>query len=104
VEREDLFRHLCRQITLADATVESDNTVYADLSMMVGPDNVASTAADMGITSPVGDNPSIALGGLTTGVQPAEMANAYATLADGGERLSGTMMADGVPAPSRSPG
>ena len=47
----------------------------------------------------VGDNPSIALGGLATGVSPLEMANAYATLADGGERLSGTMMADGVPTP-----
>ena len=87
------------KISLTDATVESDNTVYADLSMMVGPDNVAGTAADMGITSPVGDNPSIALGGLRTGVSPLEMANAYATLADGGERLSGTMTPDGVPAP-----
>ena len=87
------------KITLTDATVESDNTVYADLSMMVGPDNVAGTAADMGITSPVGDNPSIALGGLRTGVSPLEMANAYATFADGGERLSGTMTPDGVPAP-----
>ena len=87
------------KITLADATVESDNTVYADLSMMVGADNVAGTAADMGITSPIGDNPSIALGGLGTGVSPLEMADAYATLADGGERLSGTMLADDVPAP-----
>jgi membrane peptidoglycan carboxypeptidase len=87
------------KITLTDATVESDNTVYADLSMMVGADNIAATAADMGITSPVGDNPSIALGGLTTGVSPLEMADAYATLANGGERLSGTMLADGQPAP-----
>ena len=88
------------KITLADATVQSDNTVYADLSMMVGPDNIAATASDMGITSPVGDNPSIALGGLTTGVSPLEMANAYATLADGGQRMSGTMLADdGQPAP-----
>ena len=87
------------KITLTDATVESDNTVYADLSMMVGPENIAATAADMGITSPVGDNPSIALGGLTTGVSPLEMADAYATLATGGERLSGTMLADDEPAP-----
>jgi len=88
------------KITLANATVESDNTVYADLSMMVGADNIATMAADMGITSPIGDNPSIALGGLTTGVSPLEMANAYATLADGGERLSGTMPTnDGQPAP-----
>ena len=87
------------KISLTDATVESDNTVYADLSMMVGPENIAATAADMGITSPVGDNPSIALGGLTTGVSPLEMADAYTTLATGGERLSGTMLAADQPAP-----
>ena len=58
------------KISLADATVESDNTVYADLSMMVGPDNIAATAAEMGITTPIGDNPAIALGGLTIGVSP----------------------------------
>jgi len=87
------------KITLADATVESDNTVYADLSMMVGADNIATTAADMGVTTPIGTNPSIALGGLTTGVSPLEMADAYATLATGGERLSGTMLADGQTAP-----
>ena len=87
------------KISLTDATVESDNTVYADLAMMVGPDNIAATAADMGITSPIGDNPSIALGGLTTGVSPLEMANAYATLATGGQRLSGSWLDDGQPAP-----
>ena len=88
------------RISLADATIESDNTVYADLSMMIGPDNIAATAGEMGITSTIGDNPSIALGGLTTGVSPLEMANAYATLADGGERMNGTMLADdGQPAP-----
>ncbi len=87
------------KITLANATVESDNTVYADLSMMVGPENIATMAADMGITSPVGDNPAIALGGLETGVSPLEMANAYATLAAGGQRMNGTMLDDGTPAP-----
>ena len=87
------------KISLTDATVESDNTVYADLAMMVGPDNIAATASEMGITSPIGDNPSIALGGLTTGVSPLEMANAYATLATGGQRLSGSWLDDGQPAP-----
>ena len=77
------------KISLTDATVESDNTVYADLSMMVGPDNIAAMASEMGITTPVGDNPAIALGGLTTGVSPLEMANAYATLAANGQRMNG---------------
>ena len=67
--------------------------------MMVGPENIATMAADMGITSPIGDNPSIALGGLETGVSPLEMANAYATLAAGGQRMNGTMLDDGTPAP-----
>ena len=87
------------KISLTDATVESDNTVYADLAMMVGPANIAATATEMGVTSPIGDNPSIALGGLTTGVSPLEMANAYATLATGGQRLSGTLTDEGQPAP-----
>ena len=65
-------------MTLLDATVYSDNTVYADLSMMVGPENVAAAAHTMGIGSTVGANPSIALGGLTQGVTPLEMASAYA--------------------------
>jgi len=73
--------------------------VYADLSMMVGPDNVAAAAHLMGITSTVGDNPSIALGGLSQGVTPLEMAAAYSTLASGGERLTGTMVAAGDEAP-----
>jgi len=86
-------------ISLADATVVSDNSVFADLSMMVGPENVAATAHLMGISSTVGDNPSIALGGLSAGVTPLEMATAYSTLASGGERLTGTMQAAGDLAP-----
>ncbi len=82
------------KISLADATVESDNTVYADLSMMVGPDNIAAMAAEMGITTPIGDNPAIALGGLNTGVSPLEMANAYATLAANGQRMNGDAFDD----------
>ena len=82
------------KISLTHATVESDNTVYADLSMMVGPDNIAAMAAQMGITTPIGDNPAIALGGLTTGVSPLEMANAYATLAASGQHMTGTAFDD----------
>jgi penicillin-binding protein 1A len=87
------------KISLADAAVESDNTVYADLSMMVGPANIAAMAAQMGITTPIGDNPAIALGGLATGVSPLEMANAYATLAAGGQHMNGTAFDDDGPAP-----
>ncbi len=76
-------------ITLAQATAQSSNGVYARLIMDIGADAVAQTAYDMGITTSLGDSPgpAIALGGLTTGLSPLEMATAYATLASGGERL-----------------
>ena len=89
-------------ISLFDATVYSDNTVYADLSMMVGPENIAASAHTMGIGSAVGANPSIALGGLTQGVTPLEMASAYATLATGGERVVGGEVAAASRSRSRS--
>ena len=86
-------------ISLFEATVYSDNTVYADLSMMVGPENIAAAAHNMGIGSDVGSNPSIALGGLRQGVTPLEMTSAYATLATGGERVVGDEVSRGEPAP-----
>jgi membrane peptidoglycan carboxypeptidase len=80
-------------ITLRQATSESSNGVYARLIMEVGAAEVAQTAYDMGIQTSLGENPNpaIALGGLTTGVSPLEMAMAYTTLATGGERLSATV-------------
>jgi len=70
------------RITVAAATVRSDNTVYAQLCMDTGPENVVATAQKMGITSPLAAVPSITLG--TEVVNPLEMAAAYATLASGG--------------------
>lgn len=83
-------------ISLRDATAQSSNGVYARLVMDVGADAVAQTAYEMGIQTSLGDNPkpAIALGGLTTGVSPLEMAMAYATLATGGERISSSIIFD----------
>jgi penicillin-binding protein 1A len=72
--------------TLTRATLKSDNAVYAQLDLDVGPKNVAKTAKLMGITSKLEGLPSEGLGGLTYGVSPLEMASAYATLAAGGVR------------------
>jgi penicillin-binding protein 1A len=72
--------------TLTRATLHSDNSVYAQLDLDVGPKNVAHTAKLMGITSKLEGLPSEGLGGLTYGVSPLEMASAYATLAAGGIR------------------
>ncbi len=68
--------------TVSQATTISDNVVYAQLSVDVGPANTAAIARKMGITSKLDEVPSITLG--TSVVSPLEMADAYATLASGG--------------------
>ena len=70
------------RVTVASATLRSDNTVYAQLCMDVGPEKVVEMAQKMGITSPLSPVPSITLG--TEVVNPLELATAYATLASGG--------------------
>jgi penicillin-binding protein 1A len=71
-------------ISVADATTVSDNTVFAQLGVDLGMDKVDQTAHEMGITSPLFGYPSEAIGGLHIGVSPLQMADAYATLANGG--------------------
>jgi len=72
------------RVNLQQATVASDNTVFAQLDLDVGPQRVAETAHSMGITSPLDGIPAEGIGGLRVGVSPLEMADAYATLAAGG--------------------
>jgi penicillin-binding protein 1A len=71
-------------ISLYAATLKSDNAVYMQLALDLGPENVKQTAEDMGITTKLDGYPAETLGGLTKGVSPLEMANAYATIASGG--------------------
>ena len=71
-------------VNLQQATVASDNTVFAQLDLDVGPEHVAATAKSMGITSPLDGIPAEGIGGLRVGVSPLEMSDAYATLASGG--------------------
>jgi penicillin-binding protein 1A len=68
------------------ATLKSDNTVYAQLDLDLGPKSVADTAKEMGISTKLDGYPAEGLGGLRRGVSPLEMANAYSTLASGGIR------------------
>ena len=72
------------RISLTRATLRSDNTVYAQLDLDLGPKEVAKTAKMMGITTQLDGLPAEGLGGLRLGVSPLEMADAYATLASGG--------------------
>jgi len=74
-------------MNLIEATVRSDNSVFIQLALDLGPDKVAETAVDMGIRSDhVKGYPAESLGGLEEGVSPLEMATAYATIASGGYR------------------
>ena len=77
-------------MNLVAATLKSDNTVYAQLDLDVGPEEGRQDRHDMGITSTLDGYPAEGLGGLEYGVSPLEMANAYATIASGGWRTSPT--------------
>src|SRR3954447_7651923 len=73
-------------ISLRQATLASDNSVYIQLALDLGPDKVKQAAWDLGVRSKLNGYPAETLGGLEDGVSPLEMANAYATIASGGMR------------------
>jgi penicillin-binding protein 1A len=71
--------------SITRATLASDNTVYAQLTLDVGPEKVRDMATRLGID--FGGQPTVAaigIGGLRDGVSPLDMASAYATIAAGG--------------------
>jgi penicillin-binding protein 1A len=70
------------RIPLTQATLLSDNTVYARLTLDVGPKPIADLAHEMGIQAQLKPVPTIGLG--VNAVSPLDLASAYATLADGG--------------------
>jgi penicillin-binding protein 1A len=71
---------------LIAGTLSSDNGVYIRLALQLGPKKIAATAHKLGITSELQGYPSETLGGLQRCCSPLEMANAYATIVDGGWR------------------
>lgn len=75
-----------KSINLVAATLASDNTVYAQLAADLGEETVTEMAHKLGVRETLHSYPAEALGGLTVGVSPLEMADVYATLADGGWR------------------
>ena len=68
--------------------VSSDNTVYAQLTDVVGPKAIVRTAHDLGIRSRLAPYFSIGLGSVA--VNPLELARAYATVANDGLRVDGS--------------
>ena len=71
-------------MSLASATWDSVNVIFAQLDLDVGPENVTQTAHEMGIEANLESVPAEAIGGLREGVTPLEQADGYATLASGG--------------------
>jgi penicillin-binding protein 1A len=73
--------------SIHSATLRSDNTVYAQLTLDVGPENVADMAHKLGVRASLKTRegayvPALGLGAM--GVSPLDMASAYATIAAGG--------------------
>jgi penicillin-binding protein 1A len=89
------------------ATTYSDNTIYAQLALegLEGKStldrtrSIAATIHKMGYSGPISTNPAMVLGGLKEGVTPLGWAYAYMTLANEGDRVSGTL----APEPGDSP-
>ena len=69
------------KITLREAFARSSNAATVRLSEEVGRNNVIRTARDLGISTPIPDKPSLALG--TGGVSLLELTSAYAAVASG---------------------
>ena len=87
--------------SVATATQYSDNSVYAEMGLQVGTEDIAKTAEAMGIQTKLSTNPAMILGGLETGVSPLEMTYAFSTLGRSGARIGGTM--DSTPGPHLGP-
>jgi penicillin-binding protein 1A len=101
---EDAYLGSCSIIC---ATTYSDNSIYAQLALegLQGKTtedrtrSIAATIHKMGYREPISTNPAMVLGGLKEGVTPLGWTYAYSTLANDGDRVSGTL----APEPGDSP-
>jgi penicillin-binding protein 1A len=86
--------------TLAAATATSDNSVFTQVGENSGVGTksglarIASFATQMGIRTPVSQNPAMILGGLRQGVSALDMAHAYETAATGGLKVYNNTLGD----------
>jgi penicillin-binding protein 1A len=73
---------------LETATITSDNSIYAQLTLLIGANRVARMAKELGVQSSL--TPYYAIGLGVEEVNPLEMARAYSTFANGGRRVDGS--------------
>ena len=76
-------------IDLSKAIAASDNSVFSQLTAIVGPQQVANTAKQLGISTPLQGYFAIGLGAEPA--TPIDMARAYTAFADGGKRIDGSI-------------
>ena len=75
-------------LSLTDALVQSDNTVFARLVQVLGVRKALRRLADVGLTATEDRNPSAALGSAGPGVSLSSLSRAYAALANGGSLVT----------------
>jgi penicillin-binding protein 1A len=83
------------------ATTYSDNSIYAQLGLEAlkgktiqdRTHSIAATIHKAGYADPISTNPSMVLGGLEVGVTPLGWTYAYSTIANDGDRVSGSLAA-----------
>ncbi len=73
------------EVSLRESFANSLNTVAVRLAQKVGTRKVLKTARRLGITAPMHENPSMALG--TVEISPLELTAAYVPFANGGEGI-----------------
>jgi penicillin-binding protein 1A len=76
-------------IDLSKAIAYSDNSVFSQLTALVGPRNVRDMAKELGITTKLNGYFAIGLGAEPA--TPLEMARAYNSFANGGSRIDGSI-------------
>jgi penicillin-binding protein 1A len=87
-------------ISFQEALDTSDNSVFTQVGLKMGPNNLAATtriaamAHALGIRSSISTSPAMILGGLTTGVSALDMAHAYSTVANGGLKVYNNVLGD----------
>jgi penicillin-binding protein 1A len=81
------------EISLREAFARSSNAATVRLSEKVGRDNVIRAARDLGISTPLPNKPSLALG--TAGVSLLELTSAYAAVAGGRYPVEARGLAEG---------
>jgi penicillin-binding protein 1A len=76
-------------INLRTAIAVSDNSVFSQLTAIVGPRAVRDTARDLGVLTK--QQPYFAIGLGAEPATPLDMARAYTAFADGGSRIDGSL-------------